>query len=823
MTTRTIRLGLLALVFGALPAAAEGTAELGTRVGFRYFTEMFVDIVDPATETIQFTTSGNGTTGDLRDSRQRLEVYRPGGVFGVAADRLCQVSSGQSCTAITEAGPHPARRCVVNAQGNNCTATSGDPGGTAITWDISVRAGGNTVAGGRLYSRNWEFDTGTFCGRTPQGQNNQCRGGTTGNLRALGIPSGAANDFGVVNFYPLVPGGAPDTDSTLQVRFEGLQGFRFNVAMNASGVEGNNAGRSEPCSATDCALNNGTEQTSFEPAFPIFLNPPSRAVGGAIDPQLLAPPRFEAGRQRCDSIGNDGQTGGEFVFSTDAIGATYQIVCDLNGDGEFDLTNSDDLLLTNTITSIDMRVFWNGRTEDGAAVPVGDYACLVTVAVGELHFVATDMETVVAMRMFELQDDGTRTSLNMYWNDALIQSKDGASPTSANTSPASGLASGDPATASVKATDATIDNGSANARGWGAMLTADTTTNAANINRGNASRVDTFVIARRSAGIPVNFVSVDVTTDTDGDGIPDFFEDCQTGTDPENPDTDGDGVPDGEEDPDGDGTVGPGETDPTNPDTDGDGFCDGPNTVAGVCVGGDPDPLDPCVPNANAITCPTGDTDGDGVPNAEEEDNGTDPTNPDTDGDGFCDGPNTVVGVCVGGDPDPFDPCIPNPNSPTCATGDTDGDGIINTDDPDPNDPCNPDPNALACPTGDTDGDGVINVNDPAPLDPCNPNPDAAACPTGDTDNDGIPNGLDPSPFDPCNPVLIEGCPGFNDDPFSGFAVSGAGLLSGCSSAGDAGLLPAVGLVFMAMRRRRKQKYCLLLSLARKKFGRASV
>ncbi|RMG88084.1 MAG: hypothetical protein D6714_01230, partial [Bacteroidetes bacterium] len=89
------------------------------------------------------------------------------------------------------------------------------------------------------------------------------------------------------------------------------------------------------------------------------------------------------------------------------------------------------------------------------------------------------------------------------------------------------------------------------------------------------------------------------------------------------------------------------------------------------------------------------DQDGDGLTNDEELAAGTDPMNPDTDGDGLADGDE------VNGDPnnngqisDPNDPCDP-------FNTDTDGDGICDlaelADGSDPNDPCDPNPNSAVC------------------------------------------------------------------------------------------------------------------------------
>ena len=162
--------------------------------------------------------------------------------------------------------------------------------------------------------------------------------------------------------------------------------------------------------------------------------------------------------------------------------------------------------------------------------------------------------------------------------------------------------------------------------------------------------------------------------------------DPNTMTDPTNVDTDGDGINDGVEDANQDGAAtftlgdstssGSGETDPTNVDTDSDGLSDGdevngtgPLTGLGVT-----DPLDPDTDNGGTQdgtevladnTDPTAgngaddaaaDPDNDGLSNAQEALLGTDPNNPDTDGDGLDDGDETENDGSVDpGDTDPLD------------------------------------------------------------------------------------------------------------------------------------------------------------------------
>ena len=72
-------------------------------------------------------------------------------------------------------------------------------------------------------------------------------------------------------------------------------------------------------------------------------------------------------------------------------------------------------------------------------------------------------------------------------------------------------------------------------------------------------------------------------------------------------------------------------TDPNNPDTDGDGYCDGSLTVEAVCIGGDDFPLDSCAHK---------DTDCDGMPDNLTGPSTSDPAlveDPDDDNDGLTD------------------------------------------------------------------------------------------------------------------------------------------------------------------------------------------
>lgn len=78
-------------------------------------------------------------------------------------------------------------------------------------------------------------------------------------------------------------------------------------------------------------------------------------------------------------------------------------------------------------------------------------------------------------------------------------------------------------------------------------------------------------------------------------------------------------------------------TDPNNPDTDGDGYSDGEEVKNGY----------------NPLGAGMLDSDNDGLPDPTERKMGTDPFNPDTDGDGYSDGAEVAHG---------HNPLVPAPN-----------------------------------------------------------------------------------------------------------------------------------------------------------------
>jgi gliding motility-associated-like protein len=281
--------------------------------------------------------------------------------------------------------------------------------------------------------------------------------------------------------------------------------------------------------------------------------------------------------------------------------------------------------------------------------------------------------------------------------------------------------------------------------------------------------------------------------DCDNDGLTND-EELTSGTDPLNPDSDGDAVLDGTEvadgtnpndpcdleivsqtvtpsaawgalDCDNDGLTNDEEltagTDPLNPDSDGDGVLDGTEVADGT------NPNDPCdLEIASQTVTPSAawgalDCDNDGLTNDEELTAGTDPLNPDSDGDGVLDGTEVADGT------NPNDPCdleiVSQTETPSAAWGalDCDNDGLTNDQELLGGiDPLNP----------DTDGDGVLDgtevidgteANNPCDLEIASQTvTPSAAWAALDCDGDGVFNGEEiaqgSNPQDPCSPNICD-------------------------------------------------------------------
>ncbi len=246
------------------------------------------------------------------------------------------------------------------------------------------------------------------------------------------------------------------------------------------------------------------------------------------------------------------------------------------------------------------------------------------------------------------------------------------------------------------------------------------------------------------------------TTDTDGDGLLDFYEAFTSKTDIDNSDSDEDGLTDYEEvityntkpndaDSDNDGLTDYQEkithnTNPIDKDSDGDGLEDAEE----ISLGSDPNIADSDGDGlsdkwehdngfpftlSQGVNNASDDPDNDGLTNLQEYNNDSDPNNPDTDYDNLTDEEELALQTNLkqpdsDGDRMPdgwehehgFNPITDNEetdNTNDDYESDPDGDGLINGEEAIWN--CNPN-------LADTDGDGVsdgIEINNFS--DPCDP------------------------------------------------------------------------------------------------------
>ncbi len=449
-------------------------------------------------------------------------------VFNPSGAEVATLSSGQSHTT-TLSG---AYRILVLSNQNTST-------NTAVDWDVTVFRSGVAQVG-RVHSYDWHFYTRSF---------------------------GAARSFDG-SFYVLVPGGIVGYDGVIEFRAEGWSGNQWELSANRIGVVGAN-GRSVPDAGT-----------TFEPEYPIYLNPPAIATYLVAAPQIDAT-AYLAGEEGC-GVAVPGLLTGDFEFESNVDG-TYHVVCDTNRDGLFDITSDDDVHLIGAAYVGLNLVSWDGTDNVGDPVPNGTYDCRVMLTVGEFHYGARDVETSYeGFRLFEVDASNGRNGLPMFWNDEVVQAN---AVTMLNgeigleTSGPEGVSSG-------SSSDPAVPN--VNARSWGNF--------GGDHGKGNNVYMDTYTYLASTLSGVLQVIVDDGAADGDGDGLPDYVETCEVGTDPDDQDTDGDGLSDYEE-------VHVYGTDPLNPDSDGGGIPDGAEVAQGTNPNGTSDDL---VPTVDTLLSPDG-------------------------------------------------------------------------------------------------------------------------------------------------------------------------------------------------------------------------
>lgn len=251
-----------------------------------------------------------------------------------------------------------------------------------------------------------------------------------------------------------------------------------------------------------------------------------------------------------------------------------------------------------------------------------------------------------------------------------------------------------------------------------------------------------------AGGILLGRVSIEViAADIDGDGVSDGEEDTNGDGDPTNDDLDGDGIPDYKDsDDDGDGRDTSAEDtnrdgDPTNDDDDGDGipnYRDGDDDSSDGNNDSDGDGIADTVECENGIPCV--DSDGDGVPDYMDGDD---------DGDGI---PTSTEGGAPARDSDAD-------GTPDYLDNDDDNDGTLTVDE---DENLDADGNPATQPSPDADGDGI-----PAYLDPN----DIDTSTVGDSDGDGLADDLECANGIPCADTDNDGIPDYRDGDDDGDGI----------------------------------------------------
>ncbi|MFT5682155.1 MAG: MYXO-CTERM domain-containing protein [Myxococcota bacterium] len=362
-------------------------------------------------------------------------------------------------------------------------------------WDITVSTTYNGYDGGRLFSYLWRLSSGS--------------------------------DPLYERFYvpvPLAGGDEPsDGAQVFKIYTEGVSGDELLIAASRSGV-----------STSPGYSNVGSYGTEL----PVFLERPAQYSVISPVPSVSAPSvDYDLACQQVVP----GYGGVRLAFSTSGHGQPV-LVCDLSGDGDYDLSGEEDLSLLGEATPADTELYWVGTDALGGALPdSGDLTCAMALLTSPMHALVYGADTAEpGIRLFSSLSSVSSPGLTMRWNDTALESttatRDGTLPQVA--AGPEGVFADDIYSSGVTCTAGSGSD--CTSHGWGSSSDDDPAYSGA--------WVDTWAYdGDYSSGEPFPIALADLEDDRDADDLPSPIEDCILGTSPDNPDTDGDGLTDGEE------------------------------------------------------------------------------------------------------------------------------------------------------------------------------------------------------------------------------------------------------------------------------------
>ncbi|NLN61445.1 MAG: DUF11 domain-containing protein, partial [Myxococcales bacterium] len=392
---------LLLLLFSAT-LWAEGTTQLGARQrldGGK--TNIYVDILDVG-EVINISASTNSS----------ITVTAPDGTVAVPSTALTLAAGGgrispQSNLPRCPIESNRAFRVVTTMTGKwlvqftgatidvfdvTVTATSTEdvyPCATDTNDDGFIdQAPSQQYFGGRVHSKKWVLNAGSFTNRTD------------------------------AKIFVLVPAGKPNENYVWLLDMNGMGGFQYDISANATGVDSPNldgvevAGFSVP-----------ENRNSLTPEFDIYLNHPAVAQPPLTMPEVT---NFyfldDEGTDNQISPGDENgvQDTGSFFFDSNVTG-TYAIFIDGNDDEIFDPTVPGDIMLVGRAHEGTNEVVFNGLDNTGAPMRRGVHLAKVSLRVGEYHFVGRDIESCIpGLRIFDANDPLDIQPTYNFWNDTML-------------------------------------------------------------------------------------------------------------------------------------------------------------------------------------------------------------------------------------------------------------------------------------------------------------------------------------------------------------------------------------------------------------------